>query len=105
MVNMQNAQPQAPPSPWRDKLGDFQRTKPPIFSHAMELMDDDNWFKSVEKNLHVVQCNNCEKVLLASHQLPGPAADWCDAYVEAHEESESINWPEFKASFCAHHVP
>jgi hypothetical protein len=25
--------------------------------------------------------------------------------VEAHEEPESINWPEFRAAFCAHHVP
>jgi hypothetical protein len=53
----------------------------------------------------VVHCNNHEKVLLASHQLFSPAADWWDAYVEAHEEPESINWPEFKAAFRAHHVP
>jgi hypothetical protein len=25
--------------------------------------------------------------------------------VEAHEDPESINWPEFKAAFRAHHVP
>jgi hypothetical protein len=25
--------------------------------------------------------------------------------VEAHEELESINWPEFRAAFCTHHVP
>jgi hypothetical protein len=55
--------------------------------------------------MQVVQCNNCEKVLLASHQLSGFAADWWYAYVEAHEELESINWPEFRAAFCAHHVP
>jgi hypothetical protein len=41
-------------------------------------------------------------VLLASHQLSGPATDWWDAYVE---ETESINWPEFRAAFCAHHDP
>jgi hypothetical protein len=40
----------------------------------------------------VVQYNNREKVLFASHQLVGPAVDWWDAYVEAHEEPESINW-------------
>jgi hypothetical protein len=55
--------------------------------------------------LQVVQCNNCEKVLLASHQLSCPAAHWWDAYVEAHEEPESINWLEFRVTFCAHHVP
>jgi hypothetical protein len=73
LVNL-HAQPQAPPLP-SDRLGDFQRTKPPTFSYAVELMDADDWLKSVEKKLQVVQCNNREKVLLASHQLSGPAAD------------------------------
>jgi hypothetical protein len=36
------------------------------------------------------------------HQLEGPAADWWDAYVEAHEEPESINWQEFRNSFRTH---
>jgi hypothetical protein len=71
----------------------------------MEPMDADDWLKSMEKKLQVVQCNNREKVLLASHHLSGPAADWWDAYVEAHEEPESINWRKFRASFRAHHVP
>jgi hypothetical protein len=68
-------------------------------------MDVDDLLMSIEKKLQVVQCNNCEKVLLASHQLYGPAADWWDAYVEAHEDPENINWPEFRSAFCAHHVP
>jgi hypothetical protein len=55
--------------------------------------------------LQVVQCNNREKVLLASHQLFGPTADWWDAYVGAHEKPESINWPKFRAAFRAHRVP
>jgi hypothetical protein len=99
-----HAQPQVPP-PLRDRLGVFQRTKPPTFSYAVEAIDADDWLKSVEKKLQVVQCNNHEKVPLASHQLFGPVADWWDAYVEAHEQPESINWPEFRAAFCAHHVP
>jgi hypothetical protein len=68
-------------------------------------MDADDWLKSVEKKLQVVQCNNHEKVLLASHQLSGPTADWWDAYVEIHEEAKSINWSEFRATFHVHHVP
>jgi hypothetical protein len=71
----------------------------------MEPMDADDWLKSVEKKLQVVLCNNHDKMLLASHQLSGLVADWWDAYVEAHEEPESINWPEFRAAFRAHHVP
>jgi hypothetical protein len=93
MANMQQAQGHQPtPQPQqRDKLGEFQRTKPPTFSHSIEPMDADDWLKTIEKKLQVVQCNNHEKVLFASHQLEGPAADWWDAYVEAHEEPESIN--------------
>jgi hypothetical protein len=44
------AQPQAPPPP-RVRLGDFQRTKLPTFSHVVEPMDADDWLKSVEKKL------------------------------------------------------
>jgi hypothetical protein len=86
MANMQQAQGHQPaPQPQqRDKLGEFQWTKPPTFSHSIE---------------------NREKVLFSSHQLEGPAADWWDTYVEAHEEPESINWQEFKNSFRSHHVP
>jgi hypothetical protein len=58
MVNMQNAQPQASPLQPRDRLGDFQCTKPPTFSHSLEPMDADNWLKTVEKKPQVVQCNH-----------------------------------------------
>jgi hypothetical protein len=44
-------------------------------------------------------------VLLASHQQIGPAADSWDAYVEAHEEPDTINWNEFKMAFGSHYVP
>jgi hypothetical protein len=44
-------------------------------------------------------------VLLASHQLTGPAADWWDAYIEVNEEPNTINWNEFKMTFGSHHVP
>jgi hypothetical protein len=76
MVNMQVAQAQASPPPPRDRLGDFQRTKPPTYSQSVEPMDADDWLKSMQKKLQLVQCNNREKVLLASHQLSGPAVDW-----------------------------
>jgi hypothetical protein len=104
IVNMQQNQ-QAPQPQQRDSHGDFQRTKPPSFSHCMELMDADDWLKIVEKKFHIVQCNNREKVLLALHQPIGHAADWWDAFMEAHEESNNINWNEFKVVFLSHHVP
>jgi hypothetical protein len=68
-------------------------------------MDAEDWFKFVKKKSQVARCNNHVKVLLASHQLSGPAADWWDAYVEAHEEPQSINWLKFRVAFHAHQVP
>jgi hypothetical protein len=38
-----------------DRPGDFQRTKLPTFSHDVEPMDADDWLKSGEKKLQVVQ--------------------------------------------------
>jgi hypothetical protein len=59
MVNL-HAQPQAPPPPPRDSIGDLQRTKPSglgdfqctkssAFSHVLLSMDADDWSKSIEK--------------------------------------------------------
>jgi hypothetical protein len=71
----------------------------------MEPMDVDDWLKTTEKKLQIVQCNNREKVLLASHQLVGSIANWWDAYIDAHEEPDNISWNEFKVVFRSHHVP
>jgi hypothetical protein len=54
-------------------------------------MDADDWLKTIEKKLQVVQCINKERVLFTTHQLVGTVVDWWDTYVEAHEEPESIN--------------
>jgi hypothetical protein len=107
IANMQQGQGHQPaPQPeHRGKMGEFQRTKPPTFSHSTEPMDGDDRLKTIEKKLQVTQCNNREKVLFASHQLEGPASDWWDAYVDAHAAPEEINWEEFRAAFRSHHVP
>jgi hypothetical protein len=39
------------------------------------------------------------------HQLEGPASDWWDAYVDAYELPDKINWQEFRIAFRSHHVP
>jgi hypothetical protein len=42
LVNMQAAQPQELPPLPMDRLEDFQRTKPPTFSHDVEPMNADD---------------------------------------------------------------
>jgi hypothetical protein len=79
MANMSQApqhQPTPQPQPQlRDKLGEFQRTKPLTFSHSVEPMDANDWLKTVEKKPQVVQCNNRERVLFATYRLVGLAVD------------------------------
>jgi hypothetical protein len=98
MANMRQA-PQHQPAPQpqqHDKHGEFQWTKPLTISHSVKPLDADDWLKTIEKKLQVVQRTNRERILFAAHQLIGPATDWWDAYVEAHEELETINWQEFQ---------
>ena len=35
------------------KLSDFQRTKPPSFSQALDPLDADDWLRTMEKKLEV----------------------------------------------------
>jgi hypothetical protein len=53
-------------------------------------MDADDWLKTMEKKLQLVQCNNREKVLLTTHQLIGPTADWWDVV-------DDQNWQVWKS--------
>jgi hypothetical protein len=58
MANMHQGQghQQAPQPHPHDKLGEFQRTKPPTFSHFVEPMDAHDWLKTIEKtSSHVAQ--------------------------------------------------
>jgi hypothetical protein len=43
------AQPQAPPPP-RERLGDFQCTKTPTFSYAVEPVDVDDWLSLLRRS-------------------------------------------------------
>jgi hypothetical protein len=40
-----------------------------------------------------------------AHFTSTDTTDWWDAYVEAHEEPDTIDWNEFKMAFRSHHVP
>jgi hypothetical protein len=53
----------------RDKRGEFLKGHPPVFSHAANPLESDDWVRAVEKQLNITQCNDLEKVLYASVQL------------------------------------
>jgi predicted transcriptional regulator len=68
-------------------------------------MDANDWLRTIEKKLQVIECTNRERVLFVAHQLVGPTVYWWDGYVKAQKEPETINWQKFKNNFSSHHVP
>ena len=71
--NQQNQQVGGAP---RDKCSEFLKGRPPVFSHATDPLEADDWFCAVEKQLNIAQCDDQQKVLYASAQLQGESQDW-----------------------------
>ena len=55
--------------PQVNKFGDFFRTNPPIFRGFKNSLDVNFWLNTIEEKLGLIQCDQCEKVLFAAHQL------------------------------------
>jgi hypothetical protein len=83
----------------------FMSHRPPVFTHAADPLDADDWLKTVGKMLTTAQCDDREKVLFAAGRLQGIAGTWWDSYVSAHATSDTITWQEFTNSFRNHHIP
>ena len=47
-----------PPVQVRDKRGEFMKGHPPVFTHASDPMEADDWLRAVEKQLNIAQCND-----------------------------------------------
>jgi hypothetical protein len=57
---------QPPPPPLQqphDRRADFLRGHPPMFSHAADPLQADDWLRSVERQLDVAQGDDRERVL------------------------------------------
>jgi hypothetical protein len=79
-----------PPPPPQSRLGEFLMTHPTTFSQAKDPMEAKDWLKSIEKKLEIAQCSNQEKVLFATHQLFGTAAEWWEMYRNSHQNLGAI---------------
>jgi hypothetical protein len=82
MQHLHNVPPAGGPPPIqvRDKRGEFLKGHPPVFTHASDPLEVDDWLRAVEKQLNIAQCNDLEKVLYASGQLQGAAQTWWESY-------------------------
>jgi hypothetical protein len=105
LVNNQQNQPVGG-APARDKRGEFLKGHPPVFTHATNPLEADDWLRAVEKQLNIAQCNDQQKVLFASGQLQGAAQDWWDSYQYGHPiNAPIVTWQEFTESFRSYHIP
>jgi hypothetical protein len=73
--SQQHQAPPPPPPPARDRHREFMSHKPPSFSHSPDPLQADDWVKTVEKMLNIVQFTNRENVLYASGRLEGTTVD------------------------------
>jgi hypothetical protein len=90
----------------RDKRGEFLKGCPPVFSHAADPLEADDWVRAVEKQLNIAQGNDLEKVLYASSQLQGTTQTWWESYHAAHpDNAPPVTWNEFVRDFRARHIP
>ena len=78
------------------KLSDFQRTKPPIFSQAIDPLDADDWLRTMEKKLEVARTDEGDKVPFVTHYLEGAAAIWRENEKAMGTADEEITWSRFK---------
>ena len=61
---------------YHSKLSDFQRTKPPSFSQAIDPLDADDWLRTMENKLEDARTDEGDKVPFVTHYLEGAAAIW-----------------------------
>ena len=55
---VQNQQNHPNGGPPRDKHGEFLKGRSPMFSHATDPLEADDWLRVVEKQLNIAQCND-----------------------------------------------
>lgn len=80
------------------------RTHPPTFFGSVSQVEADDWLRVIERKLLITLCNDHEKVLYATHQMEGIAAEWWENFCAAHETPQNITWKEFFRAFRQYHV-
>jgi hypothetical protein len=86
----------------QDRMGEFLRLKPPTFVGSSNLLDADDWLRTMKSKLEAIGCPEDQHVHLAAHQLSGMALSWWDTFSAA---MRNATWTEFEAAFREHHVP
>jgi hypothetical protein len=68
-------------------------------------MDDEDWLRTMERELHTAQCDDMEKVLYGPRLLRGATQSWWETYLATHANPDTITLEEFRGNFRQYHVP
>jgi hypothetical protein len=79
--------------------------KPPTFGGSVNPLDADDWLRAILRELEPFNCEDRDKVLLATHQLTGSALAWWENYCAAAKDPSAITWVEFVEEFRRYHIP
>jgi hypothetical protein len=79
-----HSQPPPQQSAPMNKHREFMSHRPPVFTHAADPLDANDWLKTVGKMLTIARCDDRQKVLFAAGRLQGSAGAWWDAYTTTH---------------------
>jgi hypothetical protein len=89
----------------QNKLRDFQNSNPLVFSKSTEPFDADDWLHTMENKLEYAGVGANDKVLYATHFLPGAAGAWWQNVRAMQPEGQVMTWEAFKTKFRKAHVP
>ncbi|XP_069144095.1 uncharacterized protein [Solanum lycopersicum] len=89
-----------------DKLQDFSRMNPPIFTRDKTLEDPQNFIDEVHKILVAMGDTDIEKAELASYQLKDVAKIWCKMWQDSRVlGGVLVTWELFKTTFLERFFP
>jgi hypothetical protein len=64
----------------QDRMGEFLRLKPPTFAGSSNLLDADDWLRTMKRKLEAIGCPEDQHIHIAAHQLSGMALSWWDTF-------------------------
>ncbi|KAE8780644.1 hypothetical protein D1007_46189 [Hordeum vulgare] len=88
----------------RSTMSAFMKNSPPTFTETTEPLDADDWIRTIEDRLALVNYNEeRERVLYASYCLGDTTRAWWDGFKV--QGDRVITWADFKQRFRTAHIP
>lgn len=89
----------------RNRLGDFQKLRPPTFLGTSNPLETEDWIIAMEKAFDAMSCTDNERVSFAMYMLQSSAFEWWDAHRKSYEQDVQITWKLFKEAFYQKYFP